>query len=124
MDRVESPRAPAPVGAYSQAVRHGGLVFVSGQLGMDTEGRLAEGAAAQAGLALDNLEAVLSAAGLGMDSVLKVTVYLADMEDFGKVNDVYAGRFGRPYPARAAVEVSALPKGALVEVEAVAAEGG
>lgn len=124
MDRVESPRAPAPVGAYSQAVRHGGLVFVSGQLGMDTEGRLAEGPAAQAGLALDNLEAVLSAAGLGMDSVLKVTVYLADMGDFGKVNEVYAGRFARPYPARAAVEVSALPKGALVEIEAVAAEDG
>lgn len=124
MDRVESQRAPAPVGAYSQAVRHGGLVFVSGQLGMDTEGRLAEGAAAQAELALDNLEAVLSAAALGMDSVLKVTVYLADMGDFGKVNEVYAGRFGRPYPARAAVEVSALPKGALVEIEAVAAEDG
>lgn len=124
MDRVESPRAPAPVGAYSQAVRHGGLVFVSGQLGMDTEGRLAEGPAAQASLALDNLEAVLSAAGLGLDSVLKVTVYLADMEDFGKVNEVYAGRFGQPYPARAAVEVSALPRGALVEIEAVAAEEG
>lgn len=124
MERVQSARAPAPVGAYSQAVRHGGLVFVSGQLGMDTEGRLAEGAEAQAGLALDNLEAVLAAAGLGSESVLKVTVYLADMEDFGKVNEVYAGRFGQPYPARAAVEVSALPKGALVEIEAVAAEDG
>ncbi len=124
MERVQSARAPAPVGAYSQAVRHGGLVFVSGQLGMEGNGQLAEGPEAQAELALDNLEAVLEAAGLDMESVLKVTVYLADMGDFGKVNEVYAERFGQPYPARAAVEVSALPKGALVEIEAVAAEDG
>jgi 2-iminobutanoate/2-iminopropanoate deaminase len=91
---------------------------------MDGRGRLAEGAEAQAGLALDNLEAILTAAGLDMDSVLKVTVYLADIGDFADVNSVYEDRFAEPYPARAAVEVSALPGGALVEIEAVAAEDG
>jgi 2-iminobutanoate/2-iminopropanoate deaminase len=124
MERVQSTEAPQPVGAYSQAVRGGGLLFLSGQLGMDSKGRLAEGAAAQASRALHNLEAVLKAAGLGMEDVLKVTVYLSSMEDFGKVDDVCAGRFEEPYPARAAVAVSALPKGALVEIEAVAMERG
>ena len=124
MERVESLQAPAPVGAYSQAVRHGGLVFVSGQLGMDRAGDLADGPAGQTALALENVSAVLGAAGLGMKDVLKVTVYLASMEDFEEVNRVYARHFLEPYPARAAVEVSALPKGALVEIEAVAAERG
>jgi 2-iminobutanoate/2-iminopropanoate deaminase len=124
MEIVHSPQAPPPVGAYSQAVRHDGLLLVSGQLGMDTAGRLADGPAAQAGRALDNLEAILRAAGLGMSDVLKVTVYLADIDDFEEVNRVYSSRFRQPYPARAAVEVSALPKGALVEIEATAAERG
>lgn len=124
MERVESLQAPVPVGAYSQAIRHGGLVFVSGQLGMDLSGDLARGPAEQADLALSNVKAVLAAAGLGMEDVLKVTVYLASMEDFEEVNRAYARHFFKPYPARAAVEVSALPKGALVEIEAVAAERG
>jgi len=124
MQRVHSPKAPGPVGAYSQAVKHGGMLLVSGQLGMDTAGRLADGPAAQAGKALDNLEAILNAAGLGMGDVLKVTVYLADMGDFEEVNRIYSDRFTEPYPARAAVEVSALPKDALVEIEATASERG
>ncbi|MGB9589965.1 MAG: RidA family protein [candidate division WOR-3 bacterium] len=119
---VESPRAPRPVGPYSQAIESEGFVFVSGQLGMDPEtGNLADGVEAQARLALQNMAAILEAAGLDMKDVLKVTIFLVDMADFPRVNEVYASFFSEPYPARACVAVSGLPKGALVEMECIAA---
>jgi len=119
---IESSRAPKPVGPYSQAIDAGGFVFVSGQLGMDPEtGNLAEGVEAQAGKALANIAAILEAAGLEMKDVVKVTIFLTDMGDFPKVNEVYAGYFSEPWPARACVAVAGLPKGALVEVECIAA---
>lgn len=118
---IRTDKAPSPVGPYSQAVLAGGFVFVSGQLGIDpSSGRLEEGVEAQAGRALDNLEAVLSAAGLSTRQVVKTTVLLADMADFARVNARYALHFSEPYPARAAFAVKTLPLGALVEIEAVA----
>jgi len=119
---IESSRAPRPVGPYTQAIEAGGFVFVSGQLGMDPEtGNLAEGVEAQAKRALENIAAILEAAGLEMKDVVKVTIFLTDMGDFPKVNEVYAGYFSEPWPARACVAVAGLPKGALVEIECIAA---
>jgi 2-iminobutanoate/2-iminopropanoate deaminase len=125
LTEVRSDHAPEPVGAYSQAVESGGLLFMSGQIGLDpVSGELVEGLEGQARRALSNLCAVLSAAGSCMQDVVKVTIYLTDMADFAKVNGIYEGFFAPPYPARAVVEVSALPKGAAVEIEAIAiAEG-
>lgn len=122
---IATTEAPPAIGPYSQAVSAAGLVFASGQLGLSpASGEMAgESAAAQAARALENLGAVLEAAGSGMDRVLKVTVYLVEMSDFEAVNDVYARYFGRPFPARACVGVKALPKGARVEIEAVALAG-
>ncbi len=119
---VNSPKAPRAIGPYSQAVQVGSWVFCSGQLGMDPEtGRLVPGGIeAQTRQALTNLQHVLEAAGASLDNVVKVTVFLKNMDDFARMNAVYAEFFREPYPARAAVEVAALPKGALVEIEAVA----
>ncbi len=124
--RVESRGAPSAIGPYSQGVIGGGrsLLFTAGQLGMDpATGKLAEGIEEQTRRALENLKAVLEAAGSGMDQVLKVTVFLANMDDFAAMNDVYSSYFHEPFPARSAVEVARLPKGALVEIEAVAELG-
>lgn len=114
--------APKPIGPYSQAIVVGGFVFCSGQLGMDPKaGELVwRDAPAQADRAIMNLKAVLETAGSSLDLVLKVTLYLKDMKDFPAVNEVYARHFGKAKPARSTVEVSALPKGALVELDAVA----
>ena len=114
--------APRPIGPYSQAIVVGGFVFCSGQLGIDPKvGELVgRDAPAQADRAIMNLEAVLETAGSSLDLVFKVTLYLKDMKDFPAVNDVYARHFGEAKPARTTVEVSALPKGALVELDAVA----
>ena len=122
MDIVGTEQAPRPVGPYSQAVRAGGWVFVSGQIPLDpATGKLEEGgAAAQAERALRNLAAVLAAAGCRPADVRKTTIYLADLNDFAEVNEVYARFFAAPYPARAVVGVASLPKGAAVEIEAVA----
>ncbi len=119
---VVTDRAPKPVGPYSQAIRSQGLVFVSGQLGIDPEtGALASGDIAQeTEQALRNLAAVLAAAGTGMDRVVKVTVFLTDMNQFGRMNEVYARYFPQAAPARSAFQVAALPKGAAVEIEAIA----
>ena len=122
---VFTERAPRPVGAYSQAVAAGGFVFVSGQLGLDPKtGEMPEGVGEQARLALENLRAILEEAGSGLDRVVKVTVYLTDINDFAEVNRVYGEFFPKPYPARAAVAVRDLPKGAKVEIEAIALLGG
>lgn len=119
---LHSSKAPAAIGPYAQAVRVGPWVFCSGQLGLDPQtGQLVEGGIqAQTRQALRNLQAVLEAAGASLDHVVKVTVYLQDMAEFAQMNQVYGEFFREPYPARAAVEVAALPKGARVEIEAIA----
>lgn len=123
-DAITTSDAPAAVGPYSQAIRAGDLVFTAGQLGIDpATGELAEGVAAQADRALTNLDAILTAAGSGLGSLVKVTVFLAEIGDWAAVNEVYARRIPEPFPARSAFAVRDLPRGALVEIEAVAAVG-
>ena len=114
--------APAAVGPYSQAVRAGETVYLSGQIGLVPEtGKMVDGdVSAQAGQALKNLSAVLAAAGLGTEHVVKTVVFITDMAHFPAVNEIYKTFFQAPYPARSCVAVSALPMGALVEVEAIA----
>lgn len=122
MDLVASERAPRAVGPYSQAVVAGGLVFTAGQVGLDpgTGAVVPGGVAAETARALENLRAVLAAAGSGLDRVVKTTVFLTDMADFAAMNEVYARVFGSHRPARSTVAVAALPRGAKVEIEAVA----
>ncbi|HTS23397.1 MAG TPA: RidA family protein [Casimicrobiaceae bacterium] len=118
---IETAAAPAALGPYSQAIRAGATIYLSGQIGLDpASGNLREGTEAQARQAFENLRAVAHAAGGTMDDIVKVTLLLADMGDFGRVNEIMAGFFAKPYPARATYQVAALPKGARVEVEAVA----
>jgi 2-iminobutanoate/2-iminopropanoate deaminase len=119
--QVETNGAPGAIGPYSQGIRAGELVFVAGQVGADpSSGILADGVAAQADRALRNLAAVLDAAGSSLDRVVKTTIFLVDVADFATVNEVYASHFSAPYPARSTVTVKALPKDALVEIEAIA----
>lgn len=118
---IRTNGAPAPVGPYSQAIVAGDLVFCSGQVGLDpATGDLVEGLEAQADRALRNLSAVLDAAGVSWADVVKTTIFLADVGDFAAVNAIYAKVMPDPPPARSTVGVSGLPKGALVEVEAIA----
>lgn len=118
---ISAQNAPAAIGPYCHAKLVGGLLFTSGQLGLDpATGTLPEGIAAQTKQSLENLGAVLAAAGLGYGDVVKTTVFLANMEDFGAVNEIYAGFFPDDPPARSCVAVKTLPKGALVEIELVA----
>jgi len=122
METVIAPKAPAAIGPYSAAVKVGDLVFTSGQLPADpATGNLVEGVSAQTEQSLKNLSAVLEAAGSGLDKVIKTTCFLADMGDFAVFNEAYARYFKEHKPARSAVAVKALPKGALVEIECVAA---
>lgn len=122
MKPVNSLEAPAAIGPYSQAVEAGGFVFLSGQVPIDPKtGDLVQGdIAAQTERVLDNLKAVLEAAGCSFSDVVKTTIYLADLGDFQAVNATYAKRFTAAPPARATVQVSALPKGARVEIDAIA----
>jgi 2-iminobutanoate/2-iminopropanoate deaminase len=118
---VQTSAAPAAIGPYSQAIRNGDLVFTAGQIGLDpATGELLEGVAEQAERALRNLTAILDAAGTSLERVIKTTVFLSDMGDFATVNEVYARHFSSPFPARSTVAVAGLPKGALVEIEAIA----
>ncbi len=121
-EAISTDAAPAAAGPYSQAIRAGDLVFTAGQLGLDpASGEFAgDGVAAQAERALQNLAAILEAAGSGMDRLVKVTVYLAEIGDWPAVNDVYARLVPEPFPARSAFAVRDLPKGARVEIEAIA----
>lgn len=120
-EAVFTDKAPEPIGPYSQAVKAGGFLFISGQIPVDKDGKLVEGdIKAQTRQVLENIRAILEAAGAGLDDVVKVTVYLKDMNDFGAMNEVYAEYFGSSKPARAAVEVSRLPKDVRIEVEAIA----
>jgi 2-iminobutanoate/2-iminopropanoate deaminase len=113
--------APGAIGPYSQGIAAGDLVFCSGQLGLDpASGILVEGVEAQAERSLRNLSAVLDAAGVGFADVVKTTIFLVDMGDFAAVNAVYARFMTDPPPARSTVAVAALPKGGLVEIEAIA----
>jgi 2-iminobutanoate/2-iminopropanoate deaminase len=125
-EKVESREAPAAIGPYSQAIKlNESLVFVSGQLGLDPATGLFAGqtAEAQAERALKNLFAVLEAAGLSKAAIVKTTVFLKDMDDFARVNEVYARMMEPPFPARSCVGGLGLPKGGLVEIEAIAAVG-
>ena len=118
---IQTNGAPAPVGPYSQAIVAGDLVFCSGQVGLDpATGELVEGLEAQAERALRNLSAVLDAAGVSWADVVKTTIFLAEIGDFAAVNAIYGRVMPDPPPARSTVGVGGLPKGALVEVEAIA----
>ena len=119
---VSTEAAPAAIGPYSQAIRSGDLVFLSGQIPLDpATGELVSGGIEeQTRRVMNNLGAVLTAAGASFENVVKTTIYLADLSDFGAVNGVYASYFGQPAPARATVQVAALPKGARVEIDATA----
>ncbi len=118
---VQTPLAPAAVGPYSQAVRAGALLLTSGQLGLDPEtGVLPENLEEQTEQSLKNIDAILTAAGYARTDVVKTTVFIRNMNDFGTVNRIYEAYFGEHKPARSCVEVSALPKGGLVEIEAIA----
>ena len=120
---ISTDQAPAAIGPYSQAVRHGGFVFLSGQIPLDpATGQLVEGdIAMQARRVFDNLRAVCAAAGGSFDDVVRVGIYLTDLGDFAAVNAVMAENFAAPFPARSTIEVSALPRGARVEVDAILA---
>ena len=120
--RIQTENAPAAVGPYSQAIRAGNLIFTAGQVALDpASGELVgRDVAAQTEQVVKNLKAVLAAAGSGFDQVLKTTVFLQNMADFAAMNAVYGRHFPEPYPARSTVEVGALPKGALVEIEVIA----
>jgi 2-iminobutanoate/2-iminopropanoate deaminase len=122
---VKTDKAPKAIGPYSQGIIANGFVFCSGQLPLDpASGELSSGPIEdQARLVLKNLGAVLAAAGSSFDRVVKTTIFLQDMNDFGKVNEVYAGFFKTPFPARATVQVARLPRDAKVEIEAVALVG-
>lgn len=119
---ISTNGAPGAVGPYSQAIASGGLLFCSGQLGLDpVSGALVEGGVeAQAERALRNLEAVLDAAGLSFNDVVKTTIFLADIDDFAAVNAIYARHMPDPPPARSTFAVGALPKGGRIEIEAIA----
>lgn len=122
MNAISTTNAPAAIGPYSQAIKVGELVFVSGQLPIDP----ATGAFAEGGIkeltrqSLTNMKAILEEAGTSMANVVKTTVFLADMNDFAAINEVYAEFFAAPFPARSAVAIKTLPKGALVEIECIA----
>ena len=123
METISTKNAPAAIGPYSQAIKVGNLIYTSGQIPIDpaTGTLVAGGIKEQTRQSLLNVQAILKEAGLSMSSVVKTTVFMADMNDFADMNAVYAEFFIEPYPARSAVAVKALPKGALVEIEVVAA---
>lgn len=123
--KIQTQNAPAAIGPYSQAIQAGGTIYVSGQLPINPATGEFAGAdiRAQARQSLENIKAILAAAGADMAHVVKTTVLLQDMADFAAMNEVYAEYFSEPYPARAAFQVAKLPKDALVEIEAVAVTG-
>lgn len=123
MKKIESNLAPAAVGPYSQAIDTGNLVFLSGQLGIDRQtGMMVDGLEAQTHQAFRNIQYVLAEAGLTLANIAKVTVFLNDIQDFSKVNEIYASYFEQPYPARSAFQVAALPMNGLVEIEVIASK--
>ena len=123
---ISTPHAPAALGPYSQAVRVGSTVYCAGQIPLDPKsGEIVSGGIdVQTRRVLDNLTAVLKAEGLGFENIVKTTIFLMDLGDFQKVNEVYGSYFNQQPPARSTVQVSALPKGARVEIEAIAVADG
>lgn len=121
-ERVNSDEAPAAIGTYSQAIRVGETLYVSGQIPLDPVSMtiVSEKIDDQINQVLDNLSAILVAAGTSLDSVVKFTVFLTDLQHFGRVNELMAERLSEPYPTRAAIEVAGLPKEAKIEIDAIA----
>ncbi|MDZ7686734.1 MAG: RidA family protein [Gammaproteobacteria bacterium] len=122
-DTIQTDKAPEAIGPYSQAVRHGDTLYISGQVPLDPATMELVGSKIdeQIGQVLDNLDAICQGAGATLDDALKFTVYLTDLVHFQRVNEIMANRLTQPYPARAAIEISALPKGALIEIDAIIA---
>ena len=119
---ISTKAAPQAIGPYSQAIEANGFLFISGQLGVTPSGEFAGAdVKSQAQRSLQNLQAILSEAGLGFENVVKTTIFLADIADFAAVNEIYAKFFSEPYPARSTIAVKTLPKGGLVEIELIAA---
>ncbi|HUG41137.1 MAG TPA: RidA family protein [Longimicrobiales bacterium] len=123
LERVQTAGAPAAIGPYSQAMRHGDLIFTAGQIPLDPRSMeiVGEDVATQTERVLQNLRQILIEAGASLDTVLKTTVFLADMDDFAAMNEVYGRHFSRHMPARSTVQVARLPKDVLVEIDAIAA---
>ncbi len=121
-EAIETKNAPAAVGPYSQAIKLGDFLFLSGQIGLNpATGQLVEGGVeAQAGQIFKNIQAILETAGAGLNNIVKATVFLKDMGDFKKVNEIYARHFEKPYPARSAVAVKELPLSVDIEIEVIA----
>ena len=118
--QIQSADAPAAIGPYSQAIRTGATVYLSGQIPLDPKtGQLVKGIDAQVHQVFKNLRAIAAAAGGSLDDMVKLTILLADLADFTKVNEIMAGYFNAPYPARATYQVTALPRGARIEVEGI-----
>lgn len=121
MKVIQTNEAPSAVGPYSQAIELDNLVFASGQIAIDPKtGEVVEGLEAQAHQVLKNAQAVIAASGAKWENVVKTTVFITNINDFAKVNEIYAQYFKQPYPARSCVEVGKLPKGALLEIEVIA----
>ncbi|HVF64719.1 MAG TPA: RidA family protein [Casimicrobiaceae bacterium] len=121
-DAIATKDAPAAIGPYSQAIRAGDLIFMSGQIGLDpTTGMLVESLEGQTHQVLLNIRAVASAAGASLDDIVKLTLFVTDMNDFARVNEIMQSYFKPPYPARSTVEVAGLPRGARIEVEGILA---
>lgn len=120
---IRTDKAPAAIGPYSQAIEVNGMVYTSGIIPVvPSTGEIPEGSVAQAKQAFENLSNLLAAAGTSMDKVVKTTVFIKEMNDFGKINEIYATYFKEPFPARSCVEVARLPKDVMLEVEAVVAK--
>src|SRR5471030_2629657 len=117
---ISTPHAPSAIGTYSQAVRCGDTIYLSGQIGLDpVTMQLADGIEAQVKRVFDNLKAVAEAAGGSLDDAAKLTIYLTDLAHFAKINEIMAAYFNEPYPARAAIGVASLPRAALIEADAI-----
>ncbi len=123
LERINTEKAPQAIGPYSQAIKVGDLVFISGQLPIDyaTGNFDADDISTQTKRSLENIKAILNEIGLSMKSVVKTTVFMKNLSDFSKMNEVYSSYFTEPYPARSTIQVGALPKDALVEIEVIAA---
>lgn len=120
MNEVKTANAPAAIGPYSQAIKTGNLLFTSGQIPIDpATGQIPEGVEAQAEQALTNVKNLIEAAGASIENTIKTTVFIKNMDDFGKINEIYAKYFTEPFPARSCVEVARLPKDVLLEVETI-----
>lgn len=120
---ISTDKAPAAVGTYSQGVFHNGVFYFSGQIGLDAKtGEMPAGFDAQLENVLKNIDGLLTSQGLSRENIIKTTIFMTDLAQFGKVNEAYTKFFTAPYPARSTVQVSALPKGAVVEIEVIAAK--